>query len=256
MPSNKKKKSSSSSSPTRSRTFTIELYPEWANFNDILAYIKKFNYAYIVHDKDVANQETGEIKKMHAHVVLKYRSRRTLSSVKAEYKTIGVPDNLINTCNERAMLRYLIHVDDLDKYQYQKSDVITNMQDVFEKALFDEITPPEQLEKIGQWIDDQENKIIKTRDVQKYAIKNNCYAALRSNGSLIGKMISEHNHEIDIAITSEKAIDKVRAMYVQSAENKKYADSIADKMAEAEVTGVVYMTDANGNRYAIYRVDE
>ena len=81
--SNKKKKSDETSSPTRSLTFTAELYPEWNNYINILAYIQKLKYAYIVHDKDT--NENGEVKKIHSHVVIKYGGRRTLSSVKNEF---------------------------------------------------------------------------------------------------------------------------------------------------------------------------
>ena len=59
--SNKKKVENAPSSPQQSRTFTMELYPEWSFFNDIISHIVKEKYALILHDKDVFD-DTGELE--------------------------------------------------------------------------------------------------------------------------------------------------------------------------------------------------
>lgn len=77
-----------------------------------------------LHDKDVAvDKSTGEIsqKKAHWHVILKtgkksYRQVKEWSDLVCGAPPIGVLD-------PAASVRYLIHMDHPDKYQYDKSDI-------------------------------------------------------------------------------------------------------------------------------------
>lgn len=73
-----------------------------------------------LHDKDVTPD--GEIKKAHYHVIIMYGGVKTAAQAEAIIKKIGgvgvVPINHLP-----AYARYLIHLDDPDKAQYDVHDV-------------------------------------------------------------------------------------------------------------------------------------
>lgn len=104
----------------RYRHFTILLYPEWQNFNNILNDIKgNFkNYAYIKHHPE------EEEKKEHIHLILSLDNPRTIESLS---KRLEVPKNLIQNIKAlRGACRYLIHKDNDEKFQYELSQVIVS----------------------------------------------------------------------------------------------------------------------------------
>lgn len=241
--SNKKKGGDSSSAPLRSRTFTFELYPEWSYFTQIIAYMQKFQYAMILHDKDT-HEDTGELKKPHVHVVLKYGGRRTLSSVQNEYKKLNLEKRFCDTCNERAMLRYLIHLDDPDKYQYPKTQVETNMKPACESAWNDEITSDEAFMLLNDYIE-QSQEYIKQTDINKYAIKNGLLKGLKAYSSQINNARVEHNQAY---LTNTKVSDLVDREQVKEhvKEHNRYkqAEKLVDEF------GAVTIED-NGKTYTL-----
>ena len=97
-----------------------------ANWEKIIKVAKssyKF-YWYVYHDKD--KNEDGSIKKKHLHLVCYDSSPATIKKAVENFKDATLP-NLVEGCrNGRAMLRYLIHLDDSDKFQYSPTEVITN----------------------------------------------------------------------------------------------------------------------------------
>lgn len=198
MSKKKSKKKESGNSPLRSKSFTIELYPEWSFYMNIIAYIQAFKHAFIIHDKDV--KEDGTIKKEHCHLVLVYGGRRTLSSVQNEFKKLQVEPRFVQTCNERAMLRYLTHKDDLDKYQYSRDEIITNMPERVQVAYQDEMTPEIAFNLINEFIDNQDG-IISQSYMNKYLFENNLLMGLRRYSSAINNALREHNKAVDNGIT-------------------------------------------------------
>lgn len=83
-------------------------------------------YAYIFHDKD-------EGKDIHLHFVAQDRH-----SLKKWASLFDIPENMIEIPrNFRAVNRYLIHLDDSEKFLYNKSDVKTNRPTRFESYLSD-----------------------------------------------------------------------------------------------------------------------
>lgn len=180
--------------PLRSKSFAFELYPEWPFFESIIAYIQKFKYAFIVHDKDT--KEDGEIKKSHVHLVIMYGGRRTLTSVQNEFKRLGLEPRFVQTCNERAMLRYLTHRDDLDKYQYPRDEIETNAPDRVEIAYADEITSEIAFNMLNEFIDSQEGHITQSQ-FNKYAFNNGLMVGLRRYSSSLNNALREHNRALD-----------------------------------------------------------
>lgn len=108
-----------------SRTFTISIKPALSK-EQIQEYIKQVNGVAtlwaITHDKDF--NENGEIVEPHTHILLDYRTPRKISTVA---NLFNVEWNFIELVrNKTGMLRYLTHLDDETKHQYEHDLVITN----------------------------------------------------------------------------------------------------------------------------------
>ena len=101
----------------RFRAFMIILYPDDITHSEILDCVMcNFEeYAYILHDRDF--YENGELKKEHYHVLIRVEEACTISSLS---KKLGIGENYITPTMKNYVngLRYLIHKDDKDKYQY------------------------------------------------------------------------------------------------------------------------------------------
>ena len=93
-------------------------------------------YAYILHDKDVL--DNGEIKGKHIHILLCAETGKSSNSwIEHFAKGLGVDPTAISVQmqgSEKKCLRYLLHLDDGTKHQYDRSEVVTNMDDVCKKA--------------------------------------------------------------------------------------------------------------------------
>lgn len=226
---NNKKGQTSTSAPIRSRTFTFEIYPEWSFFNDIVAHMIQGKYAMILHDKDI-NEDTGEIKKPHVHVVLKYGGRRTLTSVQNEYKKYGLESRFCDTCNERAMLRYLIHLDNPEKHQYSKNEIDTNMKVDCETAWNDEISSEEGFRLLNDFIMNTERKITQA-EMNSFALNNGLTKGLRSFGNQLNNARIEHNREFDYNVHDNKMTDVINGLQNRIAElEHNYAVSSEENM--------------------------
>lgn len=92
-----------------------------------------------LHDKDICN-DTGEFKKPHYHIILRYSSLKSQRQVKKDLESLGAvgaePVRVLRT-----YVRYLIHADDADKAQYNFSDLKVfngfSVNKYFEEAVID-----------------------------------------------------------------------------------------------------------------------
>lgn len=107
----------------KKRNWTLELYndssdPDWEQkLLDI-----KVPFAFIYHDKD--KNPTGEQKKPHFHVLLCYDGPTTYSSVKELGEKIGCANGIVQPVGSvRGMIRYFVHLDNPEKYQYNECDI-------------------------------------------------------------------------------------------------------------------------------------
>lgn len=93
-------------------------------------------YAYILHDKDVL--DTGEPKGLHVHVALTAEKAKSSRNWIAHFATIlGLEPEAVSVemqGSEKKCIRYLLHLDDANKHRYDRSQVVTNMEDVCKKA--------------------------------------------------------------------------------------------------------------------------
>lgn len=129
----------------RSRTYEIELYPDDKSHMEALEKLKsQYNIAYILHDSDIWSNEdelknpshkAGTLKKPHYHVIVKFGNARYLNPLSQD---LGIPSRyIIKRSDIKIALRYLIHKDDTDKYQYLPEDVHGNLLDEFMSAISD-----------------------------------------------------------------------------------------------------------------------
>lgn len=111
-----------SSSKGRTRNFATIIYPDSSpdNWQELLS--DMFIPAFIspLHDRDI--NPTGEPKKPHYHVIIMFDSVKTIEQAREVFELIGgVGCEKVNSI--RGYSRYLCHLDNPDKVQYNQSDV-------------------------------------------------------------------------------------------------------------------------------------
>nr|CRY97212.1 hypothetical protein [uncultured prokaryote] len=114
-------------SDSRTRNYVGIVYPESAypNWKEILAEECVPAVISPLHDKDV-NPGTDETKKPHYHVMLCFGSVKTQKQAQAIFDKLsikGVQCKPVSSVSGQA--RYLIHMDNPEKYQYNADDVVS-----------------------------------------------------------------------------------------------------------------------------------
>ena len=110
---------------TRFRNFACVVYPDSANTSDNwLDIVDNWHVNCLIsplHDKDI-NPDHNEPKKPHFHLMVCFESVKTCDQVKELFDQIGgVGLEIIQ--NLRNYARYLCHLDNPDKYQYDPDQV-------------------------------------------------------------------------------------------------------------------------------------
>jgi len=114
----------STSKDGRSRNYATIVYPESApeDWIEILQNLKVPTLISPEHNMDV--NPDGEIKKEHYHVLLKFSGKKSKEQVLALCQQFGgVGCETVN--NFRSYARYLCHLDNPEKAQYEVSDVLS-----------------------------------------------------------------------------------------------------------------------------------
>lgn len=112
------------SSEKRTRNWVFILYPESAPI-DWKERLKKEMVSFVIspfHDCDVSDDNTGELKKAHYHIMLCFDSVKAFSQVESITKSLNCPiPQPVNSY--KGTIRYMIHKDDPLKYQYNMADI-------------------------------------------------------------------------------------------------------------------------------------
>lgn len=166
------------------RVWFIELYPDSTTYNcsDLINVVKSFpEWAIILHDKDV--KPDGELKKPHYHCVVR-TSPALLSTILNKFP--GLASNFIEFSHEfQWCVRYLIHLDDVSKYQYQKEAVETNIEDI-------ERYWRTQSELSYVWhMADMRSSGASWYSILSYCKDNHCYDIFRRNVGIIQLVANE-----------------------------------------------------------------
>lgn len=128
-------------------------------------------YAYILHDKDkyVAKDyvsyvnkngkeppwKVGDDKPVHYHIFLELgnKDKIDLGFVFRAFQE-NVQENFILRINNDTMyIRYLIHADDPDKFQYNENSIATNIESIDNYFIFDHYTTNEKYNFVKQIVE-------------------------------------------------------------------------------------------------------
>ena len=165
------------------------------------------DYYYIKHDKDI-NKETGEIKKAHYHIIINYVSdshkpvevqARNNPIIKNLYELVksNINNNIEKVKNVKKMIRYLVHKDNLEKFQYSINEVISNNIELVQDCLESQIKLCD-IDIILIELLDRENKEISTKEIylffKKYGKLSYCLQYIDK----IKNMLKEFSFKIDI----------------------------------------------------------
>ena len=176
------------SSSIRDRKFCVILYPDDASHMEAFEKIKEsFDCAYILHDFDTL--DTGELKKAHYHVVFTFPNPRYLSSVADD---LGISENYIERCIKlNSSLRYLIHADNPDKYQYSLDAVGGSLKDRLRKLVC-VVSEEQQVLSLIKYLDDTDG-FVSYRNFLIYACENGLYSSFRRLGCGVKFLLDEKN---------------------------------------------------------------
>lgn len=180
------------------RNFFVLLYPDNPEHVKVLENIKKLcdNFAYILHDKD-CYVDTDDIKKAHIHVVIKYPNARYRSAVCVD---LELEERFIEGCKLDASLRYLLHLDDEDKYQYDVSEVkgtlLPYLQKLINRMGKDE---GERVLDLFNYIDST-TTAIKISDFSRYCAVNGYWDVYRRSALIFKDYIKDHNYSLFVRL--------------------------------------------------------
>ena len=155
--------------------------------------IKKYDYAYILHDKD--KEDNGTFKKPHYHLLIFFPNARWGSSILKEIKIDN--SNLIEfRDNKVAAIQYLLHSNNLDKYQYPIEDIISNI-DI--NIYFNNLKNREEQDVaiIYDFILNYKG-ILYFIQLYNFCVSNNLWPSYRRNYSIIKDVLIEHNREVSV----------------------------------------------------------
>lgn len=196
MPRKKSNIESSTSVNSRTRNWTIVLYPESApkNWRNIL---DDFHIEWIespLHDSDI--NANGEPKKAHWHILLMFGGVKTYEQVKEITDKLNSP--IPQRChNAKAMVRYMAHLDNPDKAHYSVSDIKAHGGVDLAEML--RPSSSERYTLIREMIDYvRKNNILEFQDLMDYASENrfdDWFPLLCDNSAyVVGQYIKSQRH--------------------------------------------------------------
>jgi len=179
----------------RAKNYAFVVYPEELP-DDWFETFSKLGFRLVLsplHDKDV--NPDGELKKSHYHMLMmgdrnwiKFQDIKDLVLHDFSGKGVAVPQKCSNV---EGMVRYFIHLDNPEKYQYQKSDIKTFGKVDIEKYF--ELTESDKTLLVSEILDfiDTEN-IIESCHLIQYARLNNFewFSYLSKNYYFVDKYIT------------------------------------------------------------------
>lgn len=109
----------------RVRNWTFVVYPESApeNWREIINDLHTPWVESPLHDKDV--NPDGEIKKAHWHVVMMFSGKKSFNQIESITKSLNAPVPQ-KVANAKGIVRYFLHMDNPEKFQYKRSDLVAH----------------------------------------------------------------------------------------------------------------------------------
>lgn len=186
----------------RSRLWNVLLYPDDPTHADALDKIRSGDYEYVMvlHNCDT-NPETGELKKEHYHVILRFTNAVYNAAL---CKDLGIEINYLQkTKSWKDSAVYLLHFGKEDKYQYPA--------DALEGTLVDQVLKimSGKNEKDGilalmDWIDEQPG-FISTAQLNREACRRDLWDVCRRSGVFLLRTLDEHNQQVNASCRASSA---------------------------------------------------
>lgn len=177
----------------RGRLMRLLLYEEDPSHKAALEKLKDYEAAYILHDKDLANDD--DCKKPHYHVVLRFTNAKWNTALAKE---LGITPNYTRPCdNLNKSLGYLIHFFQSDKYQYDYEEVkgdkslLNILWSIIIKA---NKTQEEISDDIVDFIENAGP--LTTVDFVRWINANGYFSNLKSGSGWYRDILREHNDKI------------------------------------------------------------
>lgn len=166
------------------RSYLGVLYPDSETYDceKVLERIKDFFElsCWCLHDKDT--DENGELKKPHYHWVGQ-RSACTLDFVAT---SLELSPNSIEYCRKfKRSVRYLIHADNLGKFQYSQSDIVSSF-DV--SRYFQGECEAADMETLVDYLFSAECRNL--YDLYRFAQSKGLYSVFRRNFSILSSFLN------------------------------------------------------------------
>lgn len=194
--SNSKRKS------VEARNFATVVYPESApeNWREILQDLKTAVFISPLHDCDC--NPDGEVKKAHYHVMLMYEGKKTLNTIRELCSTFGgVGCEKVES--KRGYARYLCHLDNPEKAQYNPDDVTTYGGENYHVVIGTVLDKYKAIREMIAYCKD--NKIISYAELVEYCMaeRDDWFRVLADNGTY---MIKEYLKSKDWTMNREHSI--------------------------------------------------
>lgn len=183
--------------PNRAKNWTLVCYPD-DMADDWLEKLRELKFPIAVsplHDKDV--NPDGDLKKSHYHVIIKGGKSwiywNDLKKVCKEIRGVAIPQHLSNV---EGMVRYFVHADNPEKYQYSASEIQVFGQFDIEKAFKRTDADNDAMSaEIIMYI--VQNDVTEFSDLIEYSIAENYewFRFINSRGWLIEKFISSRRNK-------------------------------------------------------------
>lgn len=193
--------SSTTNKPPKSREWEVIFYEDNERHNEELQEILKDRRVVgAYHDRDITDE--GEPKKPHYHILIKFDNACTIGSV--EKILPNHESNLMRSVKSfRGACRYLIHLDNPDKAQYQKESLVGNIK-IAERYLQSEDIEAESVRKILTFIEDCDC-VITDSSVLFWCCSEGLYSVYRRGSYMFSRIIDQHNKNVHKRWISELA---------------------------------------------------
>lgn len=182
----------SANKPPKSREWEVVFYEDNdRHLEELKELLKEKNIVGAYHDRDLT--EEGQPKKAHYHIYIKFDNTTTIGSV-----TMMLPNhetNLIKKINSfRGACRYLLHMDNPEKAQYDESSLVGNIS-IAKRYMQSDDVECESVRKIITFIESTDD-VLYDKDVLLWCCSENLYSVYRRGAYLFSRIIEQHNKRL------------------------------------------------------------
>ena len=208
----------------RCRNLLLVLYPdEDETHKKALTMLEtEYESVYIVHDQDL-DKEDEDFQKAHVHVVLHCENAIWNTALA---KQLGIKENYIRECKDlNRALRYLIHFDNPEKYQYDFDSVkgSKRLKDKLWGIILKADKSQEELSnEILDFIENYGGQL-SFMDFMRWINANGLFSNLKSGSGWYRDVLKEHN---------DKEFKKSRNAYSQLREFRKPKELSEEERSE------------------------